>query len=215
MVNGARIANHQASAHVKNGQVTFFSSSFGTAQHFSKSDLAVSAAKATVDFEKASATASAQLGIPVYSDFKHILEYVEQPDGKIVYAYKLQLRDNPATKWVQFNSTEQPYDDANVVAAAVNLFYLNNLMHDITYQYGFTESAGNFQKNNFGKGGKEGDAVTINVINAFGVDNANFVVGADGQPGVMNMYRFTRTDPNRNPGLDNGVCTPRIWTWCL
>ncbi|KAH9269204.1 hypothetical protein BASA83_008696 [Batrachochytrium salamandrivorans] len=289
MVNGARIANHQASAHVKNGQVTFFSSSFGTAQHFSKSDLAVSAAKATVDFEKASATASAQLGIPVYSDFKHILEYVEQPDGKIVYAYKLQLRDNPATKWVQvwchadtgrviqavdfvkkasykviplprrnptdgfsmvvdpefkgsspngwvfgnvtegnnaitssnrgkttpstsdgvfdtkFNSTEQPYDDANVVAAAVNLFYLNNLMHDITYQYGFTESAGNFQKNNFGKGGKEGDAVTINVINAFGVDNANFVVGADGQPGVMNMYRFTRTDPNRNPGLDNGV----------
>ncbi|KAH6561075.1 hypothetical protein BASA62_010095 [Batrachochytrium salamandrivorans] len=131
----------KASAHVKNGQVTSFSSSFGTAQHFSKSDLAVSAAKATVDFEKASATASAQLGIPVYSDFKHALEYVEQPDGKIVYAYKLQLRDNPATNNrgkttpstsdgvfdTKFNSTEQPYDDANVAAAAVNLFYLTTL----------------------------------------------------------------------------------------
>ncbi|KAH9244680.1 hypothetical protein BASA81_017905 [Batrachochytrium salamandrivorans] len=46
-------------------------------------------------------TASAQLGIPVYSDFKHALEYVEQPDGKIVYAYKLQLRNTPVTKWVQ------------------------------------------------------------------------------------------------------------------
>ncbi|KAH6583175.1 hypothetical protein BASA61_008117 [Batrachochytrium salamandrivorans] len=95
MANGVCIANHHASVHVKNGQVTSFSSSFGTAQHFSKSDLAVSAAKATVDFEKASATASAQLGIPVYSDFKHALEYVEQPDGKIVYAYKLQLRNTP------------------------------------------------------------------------------------------------------------------------
>ncbi|KAH9245024.1 hypothetical protein BASA81_017525 [Batrachochytrium salamandrivorans] len=101
ILNGARIANHQASVHVKNGEVTSFSSSFGTAQHFSKSDLAVSAAKATVDFAKASSTASAQLGIPVYSEFKHAFEYVEQPDGKIVYAYKFQLRNNPLTKWVQ------------------------------------------------------------------------------------------------------------------
>ncbi|KAH9276108.1 hypothetical protein BASA83_001381 [Batrachochytrium salamandrivorans] len=52
MVNGARISNHQASAHVKNGEVTSFSSSFGTTQHFAKSDLAVSEAKATVDFER-------------------------------------------------------------------------------------------------------------------------------------------------------------------
>ncbi|KAH6583176.1 hypothetical protein BASA61_008118 [Batrachochytrium salamandrivorans] len=51
-------------------------------------------------------------------------------------------------------------------------------MHDITYQYGFTESAGNFQKDNFGKGGKDG---------------------------VMNMYRFTTPTPNRSTGLDSGV----------
>ncbi|KAH6567906.1 hypothetical protein BASA60_008863 [Batrachochytrium salamandrivorans] len=83
ILNGARIANHQASAHVKNGQVTSFSSSFGTAQHLAKRDLAVSEPKATLDFAKASATASAQL------------------DGKVVYAYKLQLRNNPVTKWVE------------------------------------------------------------------------------------------------------------------
>ncbi|KAH6559858.1 hypothetical protein BASA60_000423 [Batrachochytrium salamandrivorans] len=52
MTNGFRIANHQASIHVKNGQVTSFSSSFGTAQHFAKSDLAVSAPKAALDFAK-------------------------------------------------------------------------------------------------------------------------------------------------------------------
>ncbi|KAH6562120.1 hypothetical protein BASA62_009387 [Batrachochytrium salamandrivorans] len=252
MVNGARIANHHASVHVKNGQVTYFSSSFGTDQHFSKRDLIISEAKATLDFEQVSATASTQLDIPVHSEFEHVLEYVEQPDGKVVYAYKFQLCNNPATKWVQvwsdattgrviqavdfvkrasykviaiphhkhgettpstsdgvfdtkFNSTEQPYDDANVVAAAVNLFYLNNIMHDITYQYGFTESAGNFQKDNFGKGGKGGDAVIINVINAFDFNNANFIVPADGQSGIMNMYRFIYTGPNRSGGLDNGI----------
>ncbi|KAJ1332402.1 hypothetical protein BSLG_010837 [Batrachochytrium salamandrivorans] len=289
MANGVCIANHHASVHVKNGQVTSFSSSFGTAQHFSKSDLAVSAAKATVDFAKASATASAQLGIPVYSDFKHALEYVEQPDGKIVYAYKLQLRNTPVTKWVQvwchadtgrviqavdfankasykaipvprrdptegfsmvvdpefkgsspkgwttgkatggnnvvtsnlsgkttpstkngvfdtkFNGDDEPGTDANVAAAAVNLFYINNLMHDITYQYGFTEKAGNFQKDNFGKGGQDGDAVVVTVLNTSDVDNADFFTPPDGQPGEMNMYSFTYTTPNRSSGLDSGI----------
>ncbi|KAH9244679.1 hypothetical protein BASA81_017904 [Batrachochytrium salamandrivorans] len=40
-------------------------------------------------------------------------------------------------------------------------------MHDITYQYGFTEKAGNFQKDNFGKGGEDGDAVAVTVLNSF------------------------------------------------
>jgi hypothetical protein len=31
-----------------------------------------------------------------------------------------------------------------------NLFYWNNIMHDITYLYGFDEAAGNFQSNNQG-----------------------------------------------------------------
>ncbi|KAH6583679.1 hypothetical protein BASA60_001324 [Batrachochytrium salamandrivorans] len=229
-------------------------------QHFSKRDLAVSEAKATLDFEGASATASAQLGIPVYSEFEHALEYVEQPDGKIAYAYKLQLRDNPVTKWVQvwcdattgkviqavdfahnasgwtdgkatdgnnvitktpsgrttpstrngvfdtqFNSIGAPTSDANIAAAAVNLFYVSNVMHDISYQYGFTESAGNFQANNFGKGGQGGDAVTINVLNSSNSNDANFFAPVDGQPSVMNMYPHTNSSPNRNPGLDNGV----------
>ncbi|KAH9263338.1 hypothetical protein BASA83_013296 [Batrachochytrium salamandrivorans] len=233
MVNGARISNHQASAHVKMAK-----------------------------------------SLP-----SHRPLYVEQPDGKIVYAYKFQLRDNPATKWVQvwcdattgkviqavdfandasykvvsvprrdptegfstvsnpeikgsspngwtagkategnniitsnlsgkttpstrngvfdtkFNGGNEPGTDDNIAASAVNLFYINNLMHDITYQYGFTEKAGNFQKDNFGKGGRGNDAVSINVQSSRGVNNANFLSPADGQPGVMNMYRYTYTTP--------------------
>ncbi|KAH6581382.1 hypothetical protein BASA61_009076 [Batrachochytrium salamandrivorans] len=289
MVNDIRIANHQASAHVKNGQVVSFSSSFGTAQHFSKRDLIISEPKATVDFDRASATASAQLDIPVYSEFEHALEYVEQPDGNVVYAYKLQLRNNPLTKWVQvwcdattgeviqtidfakkasykviplprrdptegfsmvynpefkgsspngwtdgeatkgnnaitkntlgkttpstsngvfdtqFNSTANPGTTINVAAAAVNLFYLVNLMHDISYQYGFTEQAGNFQTDNFGKGGKGGDAVIVNAIHAYETNSANFFTPVDGKSPVMTMYGFTNSIPNRSGGLDNGI----------
>jgi len=44
-------------------------------------------------------------------------------------------------------------------AAVSNLFYWNNIMHDILYQYGFNEASGNFQENNFSKGGKGSDSV--------------------------------------------------------
>ncbi|KAJ1327150.1 hypothetical protein BSLG_010846 [Batrachochytrium salamandrivorans] len=101
MVNGAPIANHQAAAHAKNGQVTCFSSSFGTDQHLAKRDLAVSEPKATMSFEEVSSIVSAKLEIPVYSDFEHTLEYVAQSDGKVVYSYKFQLRNDLVTKWIE------------------------------------------------------------------------------------------------------------------
>ena len=44
-------------------------------------------------------------------------------------------------------------------AATVQLFYWDNWMHDALYQFGFTEAAGNFQTDNFGRGGLGNDAV--------------------------------------------------------
>jgi len=35
-------------------------------------------------------------------------------------------------------------------AAVTNLFYWNNIMHDVMYGYGFDEMSGNFQVNNYG-----------------------------------------------------------------
>ncbi|MBX2934905.1 MAG: M36 family metallopeptidase, partial [Ferruginibacter sp.] len=40
-----------------------------------------------------------------------------------------------------------------------NLFYWNNLIHDIFYGYGFTEAGGNFQDDNMGRGGVGNDHV--------------------------------------------------------
>jgi hypothetical protein len=44
-------------------------------------------------------------------------------------------------------------------AMVTNLFYWNNVVHDITYGYGFNEAGGDFQMNNYGKGGLGADYV--------------------------------------------------------
>lgn len=73
-------------------------------------------------------------------------------------------------------------------AAITNLFVWNNLVHDIFYEYGFTEQAGNFQANNYGKGGLGGDAVHADAQDGSGTSNANFSAPADGSRGRMQMY---------------------------
>src|SRR5258707_11632694 len=42
-------------------------------------------------------------------------------------------------------------------AASTNLFYWINRAHDLHYLSGFDEAAGNFQQDNFGRGGAGGD----------------------------------------------------------
>src|SRR6185369_1939748 len=44
-------------------------------------------------------------------------------------------------------------------AVVTNLFYYNNVMHDFSYTLGFTETSGNFQTNNYGRGGIGNDSV--------------------------------------------------------
>ena len=48
------------------------------------------------------------------------------------------------------------------------------------YLYGFTEAAGNFQENNFGKGGVGNDAVQANAQDGAGYNGANFATPPDG-----------------------------------
>ena len=76
-------------------------------------------------------------------------------------------------------------------AATVNLFYLNNIVHDVTYQYGFDEASGNFQFNNYGNGGQGSDEVMAEAQDGGGTNNANFATGPDGQNPRMQMYIWT------------------------
>lgn len=89
------------------------------------------------------------------------------------------------------NFSTTPRDVSNRKFALDNLFYWNNMMHDVSYQYGFTEVAGNFQKDNLGRGGLGNDWVNAQAQDGAGTDNANFAVPNDGVNGRMRMYLFT------------------------
>lgn len=90
-------------------------------------------------------------------------------------------------------------------AAVVHLFYMNNWMHDQLYGLGFTESAGNFQTNNFGRGGSGNDAVQADAQDGSGTNNANMSTPSDGSPPRMQMYVFTGPTPDRDGDFDDVV----------
>ena len=126
-----------------------------------------------------------------------------QPDGGagLDFSFPLDLTQDP--------STYRP-------AAVTNLFYWNNIAHDFLYSYGFDETAGNFQSNNYGKGGAGNDAVLAEaqdgaalaaVCNATKCtrNNANFATPADGTPGRMQMYVWDAANPDRDGDLDSGI----------
>ncbi|MBR9921606.1 MAG: PKD domain-containing protein [Bacteroidetes bacterium] len=83
--------------------------------------------------------------------------------------------------------------DAYQDAAVVNLFYWCNLMHDVWYQYGFDEQAGNFQENNYGNGGEPEDPIRAEAQDGSGTNNANFSSGGDGSGARIQMYLWTNS----------------------
>ncbi|KAF9012215.1 hypothetical protein BDZ89DRAFT_1077431 [Hymenopellis radicata] len=104
-----------------------------------------------------------------------------------------------------YDTTLAPTAGSNIDAARVNSFYLINAVHDILYQYGWTESSFNFQTNNFGKGGAGNDRVLMSVQDASGTNNANFATPPDGRSGTCRMFIFTLTNPRRDGDLQNDI----------
>jgi extracellular elastinolytic metalloproteinase len=91
-----------------------------------------------------------------------------------------------------WDPTQRAETAGNQKVAVQNLFYLNNLIHDTLYRAGFTAAAGNFQQDNFGEGGKSGDAVQAEAQDGGGTDNANFATPTDGQHPRMQMYLWNQ-----------------------
>lgn len=97
-----------------------------------------------------------------------------------------------------FDPASDPANSRN--AAIVNLFYWNNLIHDVFYRFGFDENL-NFQESHtFGgtlRGPSDGngqlDGVLAQAQDGGGTNNANFLTLPDGLPGSaqMQMYLWT------------------------
>ena len=82
-----------------------------------------------------------------------------------------------------------------VNAATTNLYYMNNIMHDVWYRYGFDEVNGNFQQNNYGRGGLQNDYVLADSQDGSGLNNANFGTPTDGGRPRMQMFLWDVPPP--------------------
>ncbi|HLL41641.1 MAG TPA: M36 family metallopeptidase, partial [Segetibacter sp.] len=83
-----------------------------------------------------------------------------------------------------------PTNFINQGFAITNLFYWNNIMHDLSYQYGFDEVSGNFQRNNLERGGLGNDFVYADAQDGSGFANAYFTTPPDGENPRMEMFLF-------------------------
>ncbi|RDK87105.1 M36 family metallopeptidase [Marinirhabdus gelatinilytica] len=85
---------------------------------------------------------------------------------------------------------DQNYSNATQyeAAAITNLFYWNNIIHDVLFQYGFDEASGNFQETNYSGAGAGSDSVNAEAQDGSGTCNANFGTPPDGSNPTMQMY---------------------------
>ncbi|WMW78162.1 T9SS-dependent M36 family metallopeptidase [Flavobacterium sp. 20NA77.7] len=136
--------------------------------------------------------------------------------GNNVFAYSDYTNANPASPTTYAPASAGTYPSltfdytygGNAVAATTyinaaitNLFYMNNMMHDLWYQYGFNEANRNFQAQNLGRGGSGNDAVNAEAQDGSQaatptLNNANFSTPSDGSKPRMQMYVWNSKKPS-------------------
>ncbi|MFQ5543989.1 MAG: M36 family metallopeptidase, partial [Nitrospiria bacterium] len=98
-----------------------------------------------------------------------------------------------------FNPSNASGNDQKVL----NIFYYNCFMHDYFYLLGFREADGNFQHDNFGRGGRAFDRVDARAHSGTVFGTANMSTRNDGLNPVMNMGLVSST--NRHTAMDSSV----------
>jgi extracellular elastinolytic metalloproteinase len=94
-------------------------------------------------------------------------------------------------------------DETSDYQKIVNAFYYNNYLHDFFYIIGFREADGNFQQNNYGRGGGQRDRVDVRVYNREIEGVANMGTPPDGDRAVMNLGLLRDTE--RHTAMDSSI----------
>ncbi len=133
--------------------------------------------------------------------------------GNNVYAYPDKnddgAPDGPDTDGGAELNFDFPMDFAkdpreSADAAVTNLFYMVNMMHDVTAKVGFTEEFGNFQETNYSGKADDRDYVQAQAFDGITrheagqtdpskINNANFSTPTDGFNGTMQMFFWNNT----------------------
>ncbi len=118
--------------------------------------------------------------------------------GNNVNAYDDQNNDDLPDDYVDggallsfdFPFTTAPNSNplGNRSASITNLFYDNNRLHDVLWHYGFDETSGNFQNDNYTNVDGSLDPVNAEAFDGSGTNNANFGTPPDGESPRMQMY---------------------------
>ncbi|KAF2969458.1 hypothetical protein GQX73_g4154 [Xylaria multiplex] len=130
-------------------------------------------------------------GIAVQDYSGETTNLYQPTSSDLAFEYDLHLNE----------SDPNAYRDASLA----QLFYTANFYHDVLYDLGFNEEAGNFQANNNGKGGKDNDAVILSSQDTYDTNNALFVPPPDGQNGIMLMLLWTQSTPRRDCAFEKDV----------
>ncbi len=83
-----------------------------------------------------------------------------------------------------------PESDDSSRAAATQLFYVVNFLHDQFYDAGWNEVSRNPQRSNFGRGGAQNDGLKAEAQDGSGRNNANATTPADGSSPRIQMYLY-------------------------
>ncbi|KAJ7750793.1 Fungalysin metallopeptidase-domain-containing protein [Mycena metata] len=129
-------------------------------------------------------------------------------NGNNVVAFYNELQSattNQSAPGLVFNYTQdpslEPAQGMNIDASVTNVFYVTNTIHDVSYRYGFTEAAFNFQQTNTQAGGVAGDPILAFVQSDQGFDNAGFAT----PPESDSLH------PMRDSGLENDIITHELF----
>jgi extracellular elastinolytic metalloproteinase len=92
--------------------------------------------------------------------------------------------------------------DTSRDAAVINLFYMNNMIHDIAFRYGFDEPSGNFQIRNYtgrsgGNDGVSAEAQDGRLLATPTLNNANMATPNDGLAPRMQMFLWEQTGASK------------------
>jgi len=93
---------------------------------------------------------------------------------------------------------EPAADSTQIGASVTQAFYGANLLHDLFYDEGFDEAAGNGQDDNYGRGGIGGDRMRVEAQDYSGLNNADMSTPSDGDQPRMQLYLWS-------PALDANV----------
>lgn len=146
-------------------------------------------------------------GVNQYSDTRgNNIHVIENSDGDDSIKENVYISGGPDMNFVFNYEGDAETIEGNQSAAAANVFYLTNLLHDIFFELGFTEAYGNFQYENFSGKGKGGDPVYVIISDRKGENNAQMSTPVDGKPPKLRLFPFTIIDgPERDPSFDNEI----------